>query len=79
MEDYKEATYQAYLILNWRDGQIRLRMSTPNLMPYEVAIKIKVNVRVPRLAIPVIDVGTIEIPETKVEATEFEVEPLEEP
>lgn len=64
--------YQGYLIINWRNGSMRLRLSEPDLMPYEVAVKFKLAISVPDLQIPVIDAGTIEIPEVKVEATEFE-------
>jgi len=73
-----QKSYAGYLIINWRDGNMRLRQSSPSLLPYEVAVKFKVTVKVPDLQIPVIDMGTIEVPEVKVEATEFEAEPLEE-
>lgn len=73
-----EKDYSGYLIINWRDGRMRLRVSTPSLEPYEIAVKYKLKVRVPDLEIPVIDIGVIEIPEVKVEATEFETVPIEE-
>lgn len=73
-----EKNYSGYLIIDWRGGSMRLRQSTPTLLPYEVAIKFKVGVKVPNLQIPVIDIGTIEVPEVKVEAAEFEPEPLQE-
>ncbi len=74
----QEAKYSGYLIIDWRNGSMKLRQSPPVLAPYEVAIKFKVGIKVPSLAIPVIDIGTIEVPEVKVEATEFEPEPLTE-
>lgn len=64
--------YQGYLIVNWRDGSMKLRISPPELMPYEVAVKFKLAISVPTLEIPVINMGTVEIPEVKVEASEFE-------
>ena len=68
--------YAGYLIIDWRNGSMRRRQSSPALQPYEVAIKFKVAIKVPELMIPVIDIGTIEVPEVKVEATEFEPQPL---
>lgn len=71
-----ENNYKGYLIIDWRKGSMRLRQSIPNLRPYEVAVKFKVAIKVPDLSIPVVNLGTIEIPETKVEKTEFDPLPM---
>ena len=75
-----EGKYEGYLVIDWRHGSMKLRMSKPELLPYEVALKFRLTIKVPILEIPVLNLGTIEIPETKVEETEFEpviAEPVE--
>jgi len=76
-----EKRYEGYIVIDWRHGSMKLRVSKPELQPYEVAVKFRLTVKVPTIEIPVLDLGTLEIPEAKIEATEFEpveVEPTGE-
>lgn len=61
-------TYQAYLIIDYRDDEIRLRKTQPSKSeraPTEYPVKVEVTVDVPEMEVPVIE-AEYNVPEPKV-------------
>lgn len=61
--------YSGFLIVNWRDDNVRYRKTPPNTnkqSPYEIAIPVSVSVAVPSVTVPEIE-ADIEVPPAEVE------------
>ena len=60
-------TYSGYLMVNWRSDSVRFRKTEPDSIdPTEIAIPVSVDVAVPEIAVPSIDVD-IDVPPANVE------------
>ena len=68
-ESHETKTYEGFLIVNWRDDNVRFRKTKPasrKTSPYEVAIEVTVNITVPDIEIPSIE-ADITVPPAEVE------------
>lgn len=65
MQEYKTKTLKGYLVINWTNDDIRLRKTTPNVNPTEMALELSIDVKVPKKTIPEIS-HTIEIPSVQI-------------
>lgn len=66
-DDTETKTYDGYLIVNWRDDELRFRKTAPtgSLAPQELAIPLTVDVTIPEVQVPEIH-ADIEVPPAKV-------------
>jgi hypothetical protein len=68
-EDVTRQTYSGYLVINWRDDDVRFRKTAPSnreVAPTEIAIPVSVGVTVPEVEVPEIT-AEVEVPAAKVE------------
>jgi hypothetical protein len=66
--DSETKQYRGYLVVNWRDDEVRFRKTEPTSRrssPYELAIPVNVAVRVPDVPVPEIS-AEIEVPPAQV-------------
>jgi len=67
-EDKNEKTFHGYAILNWKEGDMKLRKTKPsdkNLSPYQVPVQLNFTLEVPEIEIPEIST-TMEIEQAQV-------------
>lgn len=59
--------YGGYLVINWRDDDVRYRKTPPeNPGPQELAIPLELTINVPEVQVPTIE-AAIDVPAAKVE------------
>jgi len=69
----KTKTFDAYVYINWKDENLRLRKTKQNdPSPYEIVTELSIDVEVPEVNIPEIS-KTIQVSETKVKEAVQEI------
>lgn len=62
-----EKTYEGYLVINWRDDDLRFRKTEPeSLNPTELAVPISTTVNVPEIEVPSVELE-VDVPPASVE------------